>query len=92
MILRRVDDAEARRVAYELVELAKSSLGEVLPGGETVTLSVGVVSFGESEPPSGDEVLAGADRAMYDAKRAGGGRAAAAAEPVAASSPAGRRG
>jgi diguanylate cyclase (GGDEF)-like protein len=77
VILRRVDDTEARRVADELVELAKSSLGEVLPGGETVTLSVGVVSFGDSEPPSGDELLAAADRATYDAKRAGGGRAAA---------------
>jgi diguanylate cyclase (GGDEF)-like protein/PAS domain S-box-containing protein len=83
VLLRRVDLAEARRVADELVELARTSLGDVLGGDESVTLSIGVASFGDLEPPSADELFASADRAMYDAKREGGGRASAPAEPVA---------
>jgi diguanylate cyclase (GGDEF)-like protein/PAS domain S-box-containing protein len=83
VLLRRVDAAQARRVADELVELTRTSLGDVLRGDGGITLSIGVAAFGGSEPPSADELFASADRAMYDAKREGGGRASAPAEPVA---------
>jgi diguanylate cyclase (GGDEF)-like protein len=64
------DCAEKRCVA--LIDKARHLPIAALPGGESVTLSIGIAVFpGDATDP--DELLAAADAALYEAKR--GGRA-----------------
>jgi diguanylate cyclase (GGDEF)-like protein/PAS domain S-box-containing protein len=76
VILPRIDDAGAHQVARELLQAVREHEG--LVGGRTVrvTTSIGVATFG-GERVTGQEVLATADIAMYEAKNAGRDRVCA---------------
>lgn len=75
VFLPRADDSEAHRIA----ERIRCAVGAVeLPGGQRLTVSVGVSS---ADPADGaaevDVALLAADRALYDAKRGGRDRTCA---------------
>ena len=80
VLLRRIDGDDANQVACSVREFASERLAELPRSGlDSVTLSVGVATFGEGgEIPTMDELLSQADHAMYAAKRAGGNRVSAA--------------
>jgi diguanylate cyclase (GGDEF)-like protein/PAS domain S-box-containing protein len=80
VLLRRIDGDDANQVASSVREFASERLSELPRSGlDTVTLSVGVATFGDGEEvPTLDELLSRADHAMYAAKRAGGNRVSAA--------------
>jgi diguanylate cyclase (GGDEF)-like protein/PAS domain S-box-containing protein len=68
----------AFRVAASLLEALEAQAAQRPgPGAESVTASIGIVTFDGREGVSAAELLARADIAMYDAKRAGRNRAAA---------------
>ena len=71
-LLPRATGRTARRVANDLLEALRA---ERIPvpgtGGRSMTASIGVAMFEESENLRGEEVLVNADLAMYDAKEAG---------------------
>ena len=70
LLLARASGEEARRVAADLVQMARDHA--VALGGELVrtTVSVGAVAF-DARSGSGEDVLIAADRAMYEAKAQG---------------------
>jgi diguanylate cyclase (GGDEF)-like protein len=77
VILRRTNLAQAEVVAAAVHELISDGLSELV--GEPlapVTVSVGIASIEGEESLDADDILKRADRAMYDAKRAGGDRVA----------------
>jgi predicted signal transduction protein with EAL and GGDEF domain len=76
VILPRTDAEAAHRVASELLHGVRDH--DAFAGGRTVrvTTSIGVATFGE-EQVTGQEVLATADIAMYEAKNAGRDRVCA---------------
>lgn len=66
--------------ALRVTERIRRELGEStgrLPGGEGVTLSVGVASLAADNPLNPDELLSMADRALYVAKQQGRNRVVA---------------
>jgi diguanylate cyclase (GGDEF)-like protein/PAS domain S-box-containing protein len=77
------DEEEAQIVAQALVQVVRD---EALPAldeeaapaligsGKRVTVSIGIARFDDRERLSGEEIMANADLAMYDAKDAGGDR------------------
>jgi diguanylate cyclase (GGDEF)-like protein/PAS domain S-box-containing protein len=79
------DEQETHTVAEALVQIVRN---EALPtpdgqaahaligSGKRVTISIGVAGFGDRQRLSGEEILANADVAMYEAKAAGGDRSA----------------
>ena len=79
------DEQETRTVAEALVQIVRNEAlpapGEqavhvLLGSGKRVTISIGIARFGDRPRLSGDEIMANADVAMYEAKAAGGDRAA----------------
>jgi len=76
VILPRTDTADAHRVASDLLHAVREL--DSFAGGRTisVTTSIGVAVFGE-EQVTGQEVLATADIAMYEAKNSGRDRVCA---------------
>jgi diguanylate cyclase (GGDEF)-like protein/PAS domain S-box-containing protein len=76
VILPRTDAEAAHRVASQLLHGVRDH--DAFAGGRTVrvTTSIGVATFGE-EQVTGQEVLATADIAMYEAKNAGRDRVCA---------------
>jgi diguanylate cyclase len=78
LILRRTNLAQAEVVAAAIHELLCEGLSELV--GEPlapVTVSVGLATIEGDRSINADEVLTRADRAMYEAKRAGGNRVGA---------------
>jgi diguanylate cyclase (GGDEF)-like protein/PAS domain S-box-containing protein len=71
LLMRGANESEARARAAELVHMLRSS-ASVQP----VTASAGVVQFQPDSAASSEDLLAAADIAMYEAKGAGGDRAA----------------
>lgn len=79
------DEQETRTVAQALVQIVRD---EALPApdqpaapalvgsGKRVTVSVGIARFGDRQRLTGEEIMANADVAMYEAKDAGGDRSA----------------
>jgi diguanylate cyclase (GGDEF)-like protein/PAS domain S-box-containing protein len=79
------NEQETHTVAEALVQIVRN---EALPtpdegaahtlvgSGKRVTISVGIARFGDRQRLSGDEIMANADLAMYEAKAAGGDRSA----------------
>jgi diguanylate cyclase (GGDEF)-like protein len=76
VILPRTDDAGAHQVARELLQAVREHEGLVAGRTVRVTTSIGVATFG-AERVTGQEVLATADIAMYEAKDAGRDRVCA---------------
>jgi diguanylate cyclase (GGDEF)-like protein/PAS domain S-box-containing protein len=77
VLLPHTSPSEARELANTLIVAVRDECAIALPGGRRVTLSVGVNRFGVTgEKASADEVLVGADGAMYAAKDAGKDRVA----------------
>ena len=75
------DAAAARLVAAGLLQALRSEPRPgPLPGRQTVTASIGIVTFEGGEELTAAELLAEADIAMYDAKEAGRDRAASGRE------------
>jgi diguanylate cyclase (GGDEF)-like protein len=72
MLLPKADRADAESVALKLVEAVRMSAGARVAGlHRRVTVSVGVAMFEDRDRSTGSSVIVHADRAMYDAKRAG---------------------
>jgi diguanylate cyclase (GGDEF)-like protein len=65
ILLPKADRAGAEAVARSLVETVRT---------EGITISVGVAMFDEHPAPSTEAIVAAADLAMYEAKRAGRNR------------------
>jgi diguanylate cyclase (GGDEF)-like protein/PAS domain S-box-containing protein len=71
VLLPEVDEQEARAVAGRLASVVRGSV-LTLDGQEVrLSISVGVATFDEYGRPGEIELLAAADRAMYEAKAAG---------------------
>lgn len=79
VILRRTSLEQARHVADSIRELICKDLADLVaePVGP-VTLSMGLAALSGTDTLDPDLVLRRADRAMYEAKRAGGGQLTAA--------------
>jgi len=71
LLMRGATESGARDRAAELVHMLRS--GHAI---QPVTASAGVVSFQPDSPATSEDLLAAADIAMYEAKGAGGDRAA----------------
>ncbi len=72
IILRRVGEAEAERVAAEVREHVEAALHATTEGAE-VSMSIGLAPFDRGDGREPDELLRAADEAMYRAKSRGGG-------------------
>ncbi|MDX6718174.1 MAG: hypothetical protein QOJ63_428 [Solirubrobacteraceae bacterium] len=70
VLLPRMDHLSAQKLADTLVEAVRDHGVPVGGRHVSMTVSIGVAMLGESDP-GGAELLAEADRAMYDAKRGG---------------------
>jgi diguanylate cyclase (GGDEF)-like protein/PAS domain S-box-containing protein len=75
------DEQETRTVAEALVQIVRNealptpdeqAAHALLGSGNRVTISIGIARFGDRRRLSGDEIMANADVAMYEAKAAGG--------------------
>lgn len=78
VLLRRVSGDEAQAIAEKLVAAMKSRLGDLRgPSAGLGGVSIGVAAFGADDggTTSPEQLLETADRAMYEAKAAGGRRA-----------------
>jgi diguanylate cyclase (GGDEF)-like protein/PAS domain S-box-containing protein len=73
VLLPQADETAATRVAESVVQLIRSRCLERVGAARNLRASIGVVLFDEASP-SGRDLLADADRAMYTAKIAGGDR------------------
>jgi diguanylate cyclase (GGDEF)-like protein len=73
VLLPQADETAATRVAESVVHLIRSRSLESDGAARNLRASIGVVLFDEASP-SGRDLLADADRAMYAAKIAGGDR------------------
>jgi diguanylate cyclase (GGDEF)-like protein/PAS domain S-box-containing protein len=77
VLLPQTSASEAQELASALIAAVRDDCAIALPGGRRVTLSVGINRFGMTgEKVTADEVLVGADGAMYSAKDAGKDRVA----------------
>jgi diguanylate cyclase (GGDEF)-like protein/PAS domain S-box-containing protein len=80
LLLAGGDEQETQAVAEALLEIVRDAalpvLDDPLPGligaGRRVTVSIGIAGFEDGVHMTAVEMLVNADRAMYDAKRAGG--------------------
>ncbi len=81
LLLPETDAAGAEAVAGRLVEALAAEPLDI--GGKPVQLgiSVGAATFGDTDFPTVEELLAAADRAMYVVKAAGGGGASIESQP-----------
>jgi diguanylate cyclase (GGDEF)-like protein/PAS domain S-box-containing protein len=77
VILPDADEAAARQVAGELLACVRTQ-SVLAPDGSRLdlTASVGVAFFDDEPGVTPERIMASADRAMYEAKKAGGDRAA----------------
>ena len=75
------DEQETQTVAKALVQIVRDealpaldeeAASALVSSGKRVTVSIGVARFDDRERLSGEEIMANADLAMYDAKDAGG--------------------
>jgi diguanylate cyclase (GGDEF)-like protein len=71
VILRRVNAAEADRVAALVLDHVETAL-RATSEGAYVSLSIGVAAFDRGDGRGPDELLRAADAAMYQAKGRGG--------------------
>ncbi|HYV14797.1 MAG TPA: diguanylate cyclase [Conexibacter sp.] len=71
ILLPKADRAGAEAVAHSLVETVRAEAGTDGDTGGPITISVGVAMLDEHPAPSTAAIIAAADLAMYEAKRAG---------------------
>jgi diguanylate cyclase (GGDEF)-like protein/PAS domain S-box-containing protein len=71
ILLPKADRAGAEAVAHSLVETVRAEAGTDEDTGGPITISVGVAMLDEHPAPSTAAIIAAADLAMYEAKRAG---------------------
>jgi diguanylate cyclase (GGDEF)-like protein/PAS domain S-box-containing protein len=71
ILLPKADRVGAEAVARSLVETVRAEAGTDEDTGGPITISVGVAMLDEHPAPSTDAIVAAADLAMYEAKRAG---------------------
>ncbi len=74
ILLRRVDIADAERIATKIREQARVDIARAIDSPMPVGLSVGIAMIDGACDASADAILGRADAAMYEAKHRGGDR------------------